>query len=215
MVPIALLDSSHRSAPVQSVVRQFFTFQRLLIASAPPMHLLPCPSCKTDIPVSPSQAGNQTSCPNCAVPVEIPNLGRLRTLPQADSAAHSTRNQSGAETSVVRSFAFGTFALVAAVCLMVGGYCGIRWVLTDVSLTTEEHIEGLRMEFAAMEPAGLIRAYEDMEEYGLELPEPYKYKVAENMKRAWGRNAWVAGGIGLFSILMALGLAASRPRQPA
>jgi hypothetical protein len=179
------------------------------------MHLLPCPSCKTDIPVSPSQAGNQTSCSNCSASVEIPNLGQLRSLPQADSAVQPAQDQLRPETSAVRSFAFGSVALIAALCLLVGGYCGIRWLLTDVSLTTEQHIEGLRTEFATMEPAGLIRAYEEMEEYGLELPEPYKYKLAENMKWAWGRNALIAGGIGLFSMLMALGLAASRPRHPA
>lgn len=177
------------------------------------MYLLPCPSCKTDIPVSPAKAGNRIACPDCATAVEIPKLGELRTLPPADSGDPVAQNQSTAETSAVRSFAFGAFALVAAAALLVGGYCGIRWLLTDVPLTTEEHIEGLRTEFATMEPAGLINAYEEMEQYGLELPEPYQYKLAENLKRAWGRNALIAGGIGLFSIVMALGLAANRPKR--
>jgi hypothetical protein len=143
-------------------------------------------------------------------------LGELRLLPPADPAAHQAKNRPAEEASAVRSFGFGAFALITAGCLLVGGYCGIRWFFTDVPLTTEQHIAGLRDEFATMEPAGLIRVYEEMEEYGLELPEPYKYKIAENAKWAWGRNALIAAGIGLFSILMALILAAAgRPKQSA
>ncbi len=173
------------------------------------MHLLPCTSCDNSFPVSPSQAGNQTPCPHCNATVDIPNLGALRLLPDADPAANETPRHLASETSAARRFGFGLFAFIAAGCLLVGGYCGIRWLLIDVPLTTEEHIAGMRDEYARMEPAGLIRDYEEMEEFGLELPEPYQYKIVENARSAWGRNTLIFGGVGLFSILMALVLAAT------
>jgi len=168
------------------------------------MHLIPCPNCDATIPVSPAQAGDQTVCPNCSSSVDIPKLGQLRLLPQAEQPSGDLGNPTIGETSVARNVGFGLFAFVAAGSLLVGGYCGIRWVLTEVPLTTEQHIAELRTEYKRLEPALLIREYEEMEKYGLDLPEPYNYKITENSKRAWGRNSLIAAGIGTAFFLAAL-----------
>lgn len=133
----------------------------------------------------------------------IPKLGELRLLPNPDRSSAQPDDFVSAETSAARSFGFLLFACLAAGSLIVGGFSGIRWFLTDVPLTTDRHIEELRTALKTADPANLIREYEDMEKYGLELPEPYKYKIAENAKRAWGRNALVAAAIGLVALLIA------------
>jgi hypothetical protein len=177
------------------------------------MHLLPCPSCNGSIPVSPSQAGDRTNCPDCQAEVPIPKLGDLRLLPQAEETVQKADKFRANESSGVRSIGFGLFAFLAAGCLLVSGYCGIRWLLTDVTMTTDQHIAALRTEYKTLDPARLIREYESMEEFGLELPEPFPYKIVENAKRAWGRNALIAMGVGLFSFMTSIILGSTGRRQ--
>ena len=165
------------------------------------MHLLPCPACNSQIPVSPSQAGDETNCPDCQAVVAIPRLGDLRQLPRDDQGEDQHAAAKGTETSAARSVGFGLFAFVAAGCLLVAAYCGIRWFLTDVGLSTEEHIAALRDEYKTLQPAKLIREYESMEEFGLELPEPFRYKVIENSKRSWGQSASVAATAGVAALI--------------
>ncbi len=179
------------------------------------MYLLPCTSCDAGIPVSPSQAGGQAQCPLCGASVDIPKLGELRLLAKVEETVDSKENLAGREASGARSIGFGLFAFLAAGCLLVGSFCGIRWFLTDVPLTSEQHIAELRQQYKAIEPAQLIREYEQMEKYGLELPEPYTYQIAANAKRDWGRNALIAGGLGSVCGLIAVLLAATARRKQA
>lgn len=74
-------------------------------------------------------------------------------------------------------------------------------------MTTDRHIEQLRTEYKTLPPARLIREYESMEKFGLELPEPYPYKLTEDAHDAWRRNTLIAAGIGLVSFLIAIILA--------
>lgn len=176
------------------------------------MHLLPCPACDTAVPISPSQAGDQTNCPNCQTEIQIPSLGDLRQLPLTEEALRKSASDSPGDSSVARSIGFGLFAFAAAGCLIVGGYCGIRWFSTDVTMTTDQHIEELRTQYKTLPPARLIREYESMEKYGLELPEPFAYKITENAHDAWRRNTFVAVGISLAFFLIAI-LLGSTGRQ--
>jgi len=177
------------------------------------MYLISCPSCETTIPVSPAQAGDQTTCPDCSSSVDIPKLGELRLMPPAEQTADDRKNLAIVETSAARNFGFGLFAFIAAGCLLVGSYCGIRWFLTDVPVTTEQHIAELRTGYKMLDPALLIREYEEMEKYGLDLPKPYNYKIAENTKRAWGRNSLIAVSSGSVSLLAALLLGVTGRRK--
>ena len=62
--------------------------------------------------------------------------------------------------------------LIATACLLVAGFCGIRWSLIDVSGTTEQHIANYREQYKGLTAAELIREYEQMEKYGLDLAAP-------------------------------------------
>jgi hypothetical protein len=98
--------------------------------------------------------------------------------------------------------------LIATACLLVAGFCGIRWSLIDVPLNTEQHIATYREQYKGLTAAELIREYEQMEKYGLDLASPYNYKKQERTKRRWGQNASIAAGLGGLAILGAAALAA-------
>ena len=166
------------------------------------MYLLPCPACQFAIPVSPSQAGDQTTCPACQQIVQIPKLGELRQLPlsEADDDAKIASN-ARPETSSGKRALFVLLGLIATASLLIAGFAAIRWALIDVPMSTEQHIAIYRQEYKKLKPAELIREYEQMEKYGLEMPMPYKYKTIELEKQDWGRNAAVAGTVGALSII--------------
>ena len=128
------------------------------------MHLLPCPSCHAALPVSPSQAGDQTTCPECQATVAIPKLGELRRLPLAeqDSGISAAGDQQGIESSSASRAGFVVLGLIAAASLLVAGFCGIRWSLIDVPATSDEHIARMREEYQKLSAAELIREYVDM-----------------------------------------------------
>jgi hypothetical protein len=177
------------------------------------MHLLPCPACDRSIAIAPSQAGDRTNCPHCHCEVDIPTLGQLRQLAVADRPAEQSPPSATEETSVARRIGFGLFSLLAAGSLLVAGYCGIRWFLIEVPATSAKHVEALRTEYMSLDPALLIGEYEEMEKYGLDLPEPYEYKTLENARHAWGRNTVIAAVVALLSILVTVALAATDRRK--
>ena len=204
------LDSSHANISVQSAFASN-------LCQLTPMHLLPCPSCQAAIPVSPSQAGDQTSCPSCQSRVDIPKLGELRQLPLSEeqSTPEGSQGTDGAESSMARSAGFLVLGLIATASLLVAGFCGIRWVLIDVPNTTDEHIALMREEYRKLTAAELVREYEQMDRYGIELVMPYKYKEVQIKKDSWGRNASMAAAVGGLAILGAFGLAATGRRKQA
>lgn len=173
------------------------------------MHLLPCPSCQASISVSPSQAGDQVNCPECQSAVPVPKLGELRKLPQDDTLSVDTPSQSEG-----RGFLFLILGLIGCVSLVIAGFCGIRWALIDVPATTEIHLVEVKERYESLSAAELVREYEDMDKYGLELATPFKYKVKELNKSAWGGKAAGAGTVALIAFVLAF-LFGNNRRQPA
>lgn len=179
------------------------------------MYLISCPHCSSSIPVSPSQAGDDIRCGHCGENVPIPKLGVLRQLPRAtDDSAEPSGATKPAKTTGGTSFGFVATALVATASLLVAGFCTVRWALVDVPMNTTAHIAEYEEAYQTASPAALIREFQEMEERGIELPVPYKYKRLELTKQTWGRNALVAGAIALVSSIAAAVLSMSR-REPA
>ena len=176
------------------------------------MHLLPCPSCEHQISVSPAQAGDEIRCPECQQSVPIPKLGQLKLLPQAEENTAAHVEKSTKEVPVAGRLGFLFLGVVAVFALIIAGYSGLRWSMIDVPLTTEDHVSKYRTEYEKLNPAQLIREYEQMEEYGVDMPIPYNYKKIEIEKRTWGQSASVAGGIGGVAILGAIIVMMIRPR---
>ena len=178
------------------------------------MHLLPCPSCDASIPVAPSQAGETVACPSCQASVAIPKLGELRQLPRVESEDGPARGpRAGGEANRFARTGFMIAGLVATACLLVSGFCGIRWALTDVPNSTERHVVSMRKDMSEFSAAELIRAYEEMDKTTLELTLPFRYKELEVRRAQWGRNAIVAASLGAAAVLTAIGLASLGRRQ--
>ncbi len=116
---------------------------------------------------------------------------------------------------MARSTSFLVLGFIGIASLLVAGFCGIRWVLIDVPNTTEEHIAGIAEQYGTLSPAELIREYEQMDRYSIELVTPYLYKQAQMKKDSWGRNASMAAAIGGLAFFGAFALAASGRRKRA
>ena len=145
-------------------------------------------------------------------------LGKLRQLPLADDspgADGSPPAAVGREGGLGRRAAFVTLGLVATASLLIASFCWIRWSLIEVAVTTDIHIETLRQEYHQVPAAQLIREYEDMEKYGLDLPTPYKYKQIETNKKSWGRNASIWTAIGSLSLIGCIALGVTGRRKQA
>jgi hypothetical protein len=114
---------------------------------------------------------------------------------------------------VARGAGFLVLGLIGTASLVVAGFCGIRWVLIDVPNTTEEHIATITEQYGTLSAAELIREYEQMDRYGIELVTPYRYKQVQMKKDSWGWNASMAGAIGGLAFLGAFALAATGRRK--
>lgn len=149
-------------------------------------------------------------CPDCGGDVSVPKLGELKQLPRHDESAAGRKSESAASTG--SPIPFVLMACIATAALLGAGYCGLRYVLTDVPMTTEQHLAEYREGYQAASPATLIREYEDMEKYGLELGEPMLYKSIERRKAQWGRSTLLCGGVAGLAIVGCVAL--GRRRSP-
>ncbi len=179
------------------------------------MYQLPCPHCQATVLVPPSQAGDQVQCPACAKTVQVPKLGDLKKLPEeletpGISSMPLKHRESGARSPI----AMMLLGLICTTSLLIAGYSGIRWYLTEVNTTTESHLNEVRELYPTRNPAELLREYEEMEKMGLELPMPYRYKQQLNVKNEWGLNASVAAIISILALIGALFFASSNRKNP-
>jgi hypothetical protein len=179
------------------------------------MYQLPCPQCQTPIPVAPSQAGDRTPCPSCGGEVAIPTLGQLKRLPVsetgADEAPQSELTSTGGPTA--KRVGFVVLAMIATATLLIAGFAAIRWSLIETPITSEGHINELREAYKTLTPAELIREYEQMEKYALDMVVPYPYQTVALEKARWGWIASISGAIAGFAVIGAIGLAAGGRRN--
>lgn len=165
------------------------------------MYLLPCSHCDASVPITTSQAGGAADCPACHAQVEVPTLGKVRQLPMSESGIASEQKRQAAASSGGGSIGFLVLGMIATAALVIAGFCGIRWFLIDVPLTTQTHIAEYEKAYQGIEPAKLVREYEQMEKYPLDLVPMYTYKKTEQTKADWGRSAAIAGGVGLLAAI--------------
>lgn len=102
--------------------------------------------------------------------------------------------------------------MIAIGATVIASFCGIRWYIVDVPMTTEVHIAEYEKAYETLAPANLVREYEQMEEYALEMVPMYTYKKIERTKSDWGRSASIAGGVGFLAAIGAfvMGLVARK-----
>ncbi len=171
------------------------------------MYPLPCPACQQTISVTNSQAGSSTTCPHCGNAVSVPKLGDLRRLDEAaEPSTAALAAGDGGEGGEIRRTAFAVLMALAGIAGLGGGFCAIRYWNVDVPATTEMHVEEVRATFKQVPASQLVREFQQMEKYGLEVSLPYTYKKLEIEKAGWLRNTLIAlgisGGLALLAIVL-------------
>lgn len=163
---------------------------------------LNCPHCNGSIAVSAAKAGSQTACEHCGRTVTVPKLGQLRQLPPMDQAASGSspeKNSPERGSDADSPLPIIALGLLATAAMLVGGYAAIRYVLSPVDLTTDQHLAQYDEAYRTEPVAVLIREYENIEQYGLELPLPAAYIKQAEIKRQWGTTAIAAAVVGIAS----------------
>ena len=175
------------------------------------MYSLPCSHCGQPISVSASKAGQEVPCPHCESSVQVPKLGELKSLaPAAEVDSNAPAAQAAGSHSAAGSIVFVALAMLATACLLVAGFCGIRWYLIEVPLTTQQHISETKVALQDASAAQLIIEYESLEEYGIDVKKPFPYQMIANTKAKWGLNALVASAVGTAAVLGAATAASRR-----
>ena len=79
-------------------------------------------------------------------------------------------------------------------------------------MTTQTHIQEVEKVFKQVPPAQLVREWQQMEKYGLDVATPYRYHKLAVEKASWARNGLICLAILMAAIAMAtvIGLKDSR-----
>ncbi|WP_146523020.1 hypothetical protein [Stieleria varia] len=137
----------------------------------------------------------------------MPKLGQLKQLPTAEPTPDASTGQARAAKargmSTGATILFSVMGLIAVIGLVIGGYSGIRWSMLETPQTSEDHIASVRQAVTEVEPAMMVREFEDMEKLSIDLTAPYGYKRDAREKAQWGWSAVVGGGIGVLAIVVA------------
>jgi hypothetical protein len=154
------------------------------------MPLISCPLCSAPVDVPISRAGSEIECVSCNKKFTVPKLGELRRL---ESECATSAVQAGA--AVVTSPAAGLrgmFAVllgIAALAIVGGSYCLIRYIAIQVPATTEDHLAEVDQLYPQMLPSQLVGEWRDLSVYSEQLARPYVYKLIADEKSKWLNNA--------------------------
>ncbi|MCM2374087.1 hypothetical protein [Aporhodopirellula aestuarii] len=178
------------------------------------MYQLTCPHCETANQVSTAKAGGQIECSACQGTIQVPKLGELRSLPTAEPSPQERAASTAAGLSGGRSMAFAALGLVCLLSLLGAAFCGVNWSNIEVPLTTERHLEMLEESYAQANAAQMIREFEDITKYGVDIPNPLEYRTIEMRKQAWGQKTMAFAVAALVAFLLAL-FVGRKPRTAA
>ena len=150
------------------------------------MYELTCPECQTANSVTPAKAGGEIACAQCGTSVAVPKLGELKQLPPMATTGEKTQPKDDVHgLSGGRSMAFAAVAALSLLCFLGAAFCGVNWATIEVPITTETHLADLKRSYDLSSSAKLIREYEDITQYGVDIPQPYPYRNIELRKQAW------------------------------
>ena len=159
------------------------------------MYLLSCPNCQTGLTITPAQAGDTLSCPNCDSLVNVPKLGEIRQLPRSESEESPATKAKGSSMSAGATVAFVLLSGIAVLAFIVAGYSTVRWANINPPITNDEFLARMEEDYKVADAAQLVREFEDMEKYSMDLIHPYQFQQQVDKKNRWGLNALIAAGI--------------------
>lgn len=169
------------------------------------MFELTCPQCDSKVPVAPAKAGGEIPCTGCEQSISVPKLGELRLLPTVGDANPVAQGDLAPRgLSGGRSMVFAILGAVSLLCFLCAAFCGVNWATIEVPATTESHLEGLKETYSQISAARLIREFEDINEYGVHVPQPFNYRTIELSKQAWANKAMAFAGGGLLAAILSI-----------
>ncbi len=169
------------------------------------MYKLTCPHCEATNEVSAAKAGGEIACDACHESIDVPKLGELRKHPAATESGQSkTAANAAVGLSGGRSLAFVTLSLVCLLSLLGAVFCGVNWATTEVPFTTQKHLELLRDHYAHASSAQLIREYEDITEFGVDIPHPLLYRTLELKREAWKHKTIGFAVLSIATVVLAM-----------
>ncbi|MGV3486170.1 MAG: hypothetical protein ACO1RT_17260, partial [Planctomycetaceae bacterium] len=115
----------------------------------------------------------------------------MSTTDASAATAAGTRAPAATEASEGSRVLFGGLLAIAGIAALAGAFCLVRYLAVEVPMTTEGHIEEVAQVFKQVPPAQLVREWQQMEKYGLDVTSPYRYHKLAIEKANWGRNGLI------------------------
>lgn len=173
------------------------------------MYALPC-TCGQILSVSPGQAGDQTTCPNCQTIVKIPQLRELRLLPKTDSP---TTTPPVAEHAFPLRMLFAVMGFIALVFGAFGTFALVSALMIPIEYDTDKFVEYNEAVMLSTSTEDLVTRWEQLVRRPLGDRQPFPYQVQANTKASW--NWWMTFGYSIagVALLIAIGIAILERRR--
>ncbi len=171
------------------------------------MYALPC-SCGHILAVSPGQAGDRLTCPECHQEVAVPLLRDLRQLPrveQPEASADSPGDPAGG--SFTTRLLFGLAGFVALAAAGFATFALISALAVEVASDTEQHIEYDREILLQSSPANLVDSWNEIVKTPMTERMPYHYQQEAFKKAGWQRLMISGYSVAAVAIAVAVALA--------
>ncbi|WP_153559057.1 hypothetical protein [Roseimaritima sediminicola] len=175
------------------------------------MYALPC-SCGHTLAVSPGQAGDQISCPECGRAVSIPLLRELRQLPRVARDEDPVVRPAG---SFALRLLFGLAGFVALAAAGWASFALLSAMAVEIQTTTDQHVASQKEILLRSSPAELVAYWDEMARAPMAERHPFAYQEDQFKKEHWQRLATIGYSIAAVAVIVAIALAAfDRRRTP-
>lgn len=165
------------------------------------MYALPC-SCGHVLAVSPGQAGDRLTCPECQQQVSIPLLRELRQLPRVAAPAAAIDRAAGPQGgSFATRLLFGLSGFVALAAAGFATFALFSAMAVEVGSDTEQHIEHDRELLMNSSPGNLVESWTELTKTPMAERMPYQYQQEAFKKAGWQQlmiSGYSVAGLAIF-----------------
>lgn len=168
------------------------------------MYQLNCPHCEATHEVSAAKAGDEITCSACGESIPVPKLGELREFPTARPSHQEQASADAIGLSGGRSMVFAGLGLVCLLSVLGAAFCGVNWATIDVPMTTERHLAMLEEHYEEASSSQMIREFEDITQWGVDIPAPLEYRTIELRREAWAHKTMAFGAVAVLAFIAAI-----------
>jgi hypothetical protein len=99
---------------------------------------------------------------------------------------------------------FAALLVIAGTAAVAGMFGAVRYFAITVPATTQTHINEVQRLYKEVPAAQLVREWQYMEKYDLDVATHYTYKKLEIEKAGWGRNSLIC--LAVFAVATGLSI---------